>query len=96
MRSNLETALVALGKAGSGAVWLRSILIDMPYFTNFVVSVCFPCDCQIIITRVKSKVYNGKSRHIQLRLRQLIDNDVMSLYFVKWEKSTYPIEAEVA
>ena len=50
----------------------------------------------IAITRVKSKVYNGKSRHIQLSLRQLIDNDVMSLDFVKWEKSTYPIEAETS
>ena len=96
MRSNLETELVTLGKAGFGAVWFRSILIDMPHFTNSVISVCFPCDCQTTITRVKSKVYNGKSRHIQLRLRQLIDNDVMSLYFVKWEKSTNPIEAEVA
>ena len=87
---------MALEKAGSRAIWLRSILIDMPHFTNSIVSVCFPYDCQIAITRVKSKVYNGKSRHIQLRLRQLIDNDVMSLYFVKWGKSKYPIKAEIA
>ena len=94
VRSTMETELVALEKAGFGVVWLRSILIDMPYFTNSVVSVCFPYDCQTAITHVKSKVYNGKSQHIQLRLRQLIDNDVMSLDFVKWEKSTYPIQAE--
>ena len=83
MRSNVETELIALEKAGSKAIWLRSLLIDMPPFTNSVVSVYFPCDCQVAITRVKSKVYNGKSQHIQLRLRQLIDNDVMSLDFVK-------------
>ena len=94
VRSNMETELMALEKAGSKAIWLGSLLIDMPQFTNSVVSVCFPCDCQAVITRVKSKVYNGKSQHIQLRLRQLIDNDVMSLDFVKWEKSTYPIQAE--
>ena len=79
----METKLMALEKARSKAIWLRSLLIDMPPFTNFVVSVCFPYDCQAAITRVKSKVYNGKSRYIQLRLRQLIDNDVMSLDFVK-------------
>ena len=78
---------MALEKAGSKAIWLRSLLIDMPPFTNSVVSVCFPCDCQAAITRVKSKVYNGKSRHIQLRLRQLIDNDVMSLDFVRSERN---------
>ena len=83
----METKLVALEKARSKAVWLKSILIDMPHFTNSIVSVCFPCDCQTTITRVKSKVYNGKSRHIQLRLRQLIDNDVMSLNFVRSKRN---------
>ena len=92
--SNMETELVALEKAGSKAVWLRSLLIDMPQFTNSIISVCFHCDCQNVIKRVKSKVYNGKSQHIQLGLRQLIDNDVMLLIFVKWEKSTYPIEVK--
>ena len=80
---NIETELVALEKAGSGAVWFGSILIDMPHFSNSIVSFCFPCDCQTAITRVESKVYNGKSRHIQLRIRQLIDNDVVSLDFGK-------------
>ena len=83
----METKLMVLEKAGSKVIWLRSLLIDMPPFTNFVVSVCFPCDCQVAITRIKSKVYNGKSRHIQLRLRQLIDNDVMSLDFVRFERN---------
>ena len=92
----METELVALEKAESRAIWFRSILIDMPHFTNSIVSICFPYDCQIDITRVKIKVYNGKSHHIQLRLRQLIDNDIMSLDFVKLEKLTYPIEAETS
>ena len=92
----METELVALEKARSEAIWLRSLLIDMPPFSNSVVSICFPCDFQATITRVKSKLYNGKSQHIQLRLTQLINNDVISLDFMKWGKSTYPIEAEAA
>ena len=87
VRSNMETELMALKKARSKVVWLRSLLIDMPLFTNSVVFVCFPCDCQAVITRVKSKVYNGKSQHIQLRLRQLIDNDVMLLNFVRSKRN---------
>ena len=59
----------------------------MPPFTNSVVSICFPCDCQASITRVKSKVYTEKSRHIQLRLRHFIDNDVMSLDFVRSKRN---------
>ena len=57
----METELMVLEKAGSKAVWLGSLLIDMPPFTNSVVFICFPCDCQATITHVKSKVYNGKS-----------------------------------
>ena len=59
----------------------------MPPFTNSVVSICFPCDCQAAITRVKSKVYTEKNRHIQLRLRHFIDNDVMSLDFVRSKRN---------
>ena len=69
VRSNMKTKLVALKKARFKAMWLRSLLIDMPPFTNSIVSIWFPCECQDAITRVKSKVYNEKSQHIQLRLR---------------------------
>ena len=55
--------------------------------TNSIVFICFSWDCQVAITRVKRKVYNRKSQHIQLRLRQLIDNDVMSLDFVRHERN---------
>ena len=41
VRSNMETELMALEKARSKAIWLRSLLIDMPLFSNFVVFVCF-------------------------------------------------------
>jgi hypothetical protein len=71
-RSIMEVELVALEKAGSEAKWLRSLLIDLPLFTNSVPPVCIHCDCQAAIARAKSK---WKSQHIQLR--QLIDNEVI-------------------
>ena len=45
VRSNMEIELVALKKAMSKAIWLRSLLFDMPPFTNSIVFVCFPCNC---------------------------------------------------
>ena len=48
------------------------------------------CDCQAVIARAKNKIYNGKSRHIRLRhkiVRQLIENNVISMDFVRLEKN---------
>ena len=74
----------------SGLKWLRSFLVDIPLYTNSIASVCIHCDCQAAIVRAKSKIYNGKSRHIQLRhniMRQFIDNGVMSLDFVRLKRN---------
>ena len=86
----MESELVALEKAGSETEWLRSLLIDIPLYTNSVASICMRCDCQAAIARANNKIYNGKSRHIQWRnniVRQLIDNGVMSLDFVRSERN---------
>ena len=60
-RSTMESELVALEKAGSEAEWLRSLLIDIPLYTNSIASICMHYDCQAIIARAKNKIYNGKS-----------------------------------
>ena len=88
VRSNMEIELIAIEKVGYDAVWLRSLLIDIPLYTNS--SICIHCDCQAAIVRAKSKIYNGKNRHIRLRhniVRQLIDNGVMFLDFVRSERN---------
>ena len=72
------------------AEWLKSLLIDIPLYTNSIASVCIQCDCEATIAHAKSKIYNGKSRHIRLRhkiVRQLINNGVMSLDFVRSERN---------
>ena len=46
------------------------------------------CDCQDVIARARSKIYNGKSRHIRLRhsiVKQLLESGVVSLDFVRSE-----------
>ena len=89
-RSTMEVELLALKKARSKAEWLRNLLIDILPFTKSIAFICIHCDCQAAIARVKSKIYNGKSRHICLRhniVRQLIDNGVMSMDFVRLERN---------
>ena len=101
-RSTMEAELVALEKAGSEAEWLRILLVDLPLYTNPVPPVCIHCDCQVDIACVKSKIYNGKSRHIRLRyniVRQLIENGIMSLDFVRSKRNmanplTKPLASE--
>ena len=86
----MEAELVALEKTRFEAEWLRNLLIDISLFTNSIASVCIHCDCQAAIARAKSKIYNGKIRHICLRhniVRQLVDNGVMSLDFVRSERN---------
>ena len=89
-RSTMEAELVALKKAGSEVEWLKSLLVDLPLYTNLVPPICIHCDCHATIARAKSKIYNGKSRHIRLRhniVRQLIENGIMSLDFVRSKRN---------
>ena len=44
------------------------------------------CDSQATLSRVYSKSYNGKSRHISLRhniVRQLVEEDIITVDYVK-------------
>ena len=46
------------------------------------------CDSQAAIAKAKSKMFNGKNRHIRLRhniVRQLLETRVISLDFVRSE-----------
>ena len=60
----MESEVIALEKAGSEAEWFKSLLIDIPLYTNSIASICIHCDCQVAIACANNKIYNGKSRHI--------------------------------
>ena len=44
-KSTMESELVALEKVRSEAEWLRSLLINIPLYTNSIASVCIHYDC---------------------------------------------------
>ena len=52
VRSTMESKLVTLEKARSEAGWFRSLLIDIPLYTNSIVFICRHCDCQAAIAHV--------------------------------------------
>ena len=84
----MESELIALEKACSEAEWLRDLLANLPTNTHPSPNVSIHCDCQAAIARVKSKIYNGKSRHIRMRhsvVQQLLESGVVSLDFVRSE-----------
>jgi hypothetical protein len=78
----MESELVALGAAGKEAEWLRNFLIDLPIWPSPMPPISLHCDSQATSSRVYSKSYNGKSRHINLRhntVRQLLEEDMLEI-----------------
>ena len=49
------------------AEWLRNLLANIPLWTRPALSVSMRCDSQTTIAKAKSKIFNGKNRHIWLR-----------------------------
>ena len=87
-RSTMEAEFIALEKASSEAEWLRNLLADIPLWTRLASSVSIHCDSQAAIAKAKTKIFNGKNRHIRLRhniVQQLLEIGVISLEFVRSE-----------
>ncbi|RVW83859.1 Retrovirus-related Pol polyprotein from transposon TNT 1-94 [Vitis vinifera] len=64
------------------AEWLRNLLADIPLWMRPTPSVFMRCDSQTTITKAKSKIFNGKNKHIRLRhniVRELLETRVISL-----------------
>ena len=66
-RSTVEVEFIALEKASSEAKWLRNLLANIPLWTRPTSFVSMRCDSQAAIVKAKSKIFNGKNRHILLR-----------------------------
>ena len=64
------------------AEWLRNLLADIPLWMRPTPYVFMRCDSQTTIAKAKSKIFNGKNKHISLRhniVRQLLETRVISL-----------------
>ena len=63
----MEVEFIALENESSKAEWLRNFLADISLRMKPIPSVSMHCDSQATIAKAKSKIFNGKNRHIRLR-----------------------------
>ena len=87
-RSTMESKLITSEKACSETEWLRNLLANLPINIDVPLCVSIHCNCQSTIAKLKSKIYNEKSRHIHLGhniIKQLLESGVVALDYVKSE-----------
>ena len=63
-RSTMEAEFIALEKASFEVEWLRNLLANIPLWTRPAPSASMRYDSQATIAKAKSKIFNGKNKHI--------------------------------
>ncbi|KAL6348709.1 hypothetical protein AAG906_019444 [Vitis piasezkii] len=66
-RCTMEAKFITLEKTSFEVEGLRNLLADIPLWTRPTPSVSMRCDSQATIAKAKSKMFNGKNRHVRLR-----------------------------
>ena len=93
--STMKFEFIALLVVGKEVEWLRSLLFDIKLWLQSMPPISLYRDSEATMFRAYNKIYNEKSRHISLRLeyvRQLITNGVISIVYVRTNKSlVYPL-----
>ncbi|PHU02991.1 hypothetical protein BC332_28242 [Capsicum chinense] len=82
----MESKFIALDKAGEEVEWLWNFLEDISYWPKPMAPVCIHCDNQAEIGRVRSIMYNSKSRHIRRRyntIRELLSSGIITIDYAK-------------
>ena len=70
----------------SQSEFLLKKLCDFPFLSKPILPISMHCDSQVVISKVTSKNFNEKIRHLKVRhesIRNLIFYGVISLYFVR-------------
>nr|GEX61154.1 zinc finger, CCHC-type [Tanacetum cinerariifolium] len=84
--SNIKSEFLALAAVGKKAEWLRNLIHEIPIWPKPIAPITIRCDSAPTMARVYSQIYNGKSRHLDVRhsmVRELIKNGVISTEFVR-------------
>lgn len=64
---------------GNKAKWLRNILVNVPIWNKPMLVIIIYCDNQVVIFKVETENYNGKTRTVRLKynhMRGLITNGI--------------------
>ena len=65
--STMEAEFIALEKSSYEAEWLINLLSNIPLWTRPTPYVSMNRDSQAVIAKAKSKMFNGKNKHVCLR-----------------------------
>jgi len=85
-RSTMEAEIIFLDTATSEAEFLKNLLCDLSLLNKSIPPISMHCDSQVAISKVTSKNFNEKRRHLRVRhksIRNLISHSVISLDFVR-------------
>nr|GEX55448.1 hypothetical protein [Tanacetum cinerariifolium] len=88
--STMGAEFVALASCCKEAKWLRDLLINIPLWPKPMPPISVHCDSKSTLSKVYNQVYNGNSRHIGLRHRQvnqLINDGVIIVSFLRSSKN---------
>jgi hypothetical protein len=83
----MESEFIAIAAAGKEAKWLRNILFNIKLWPQPMSAISLYYDNEATMSRAYSNIYNGKSRHINIRheyIRELIINGVITIVYVKF------------
>ncbi|GJW12789.1 zinc finger, CCHC-type containing protein [Tanacetum coccineum] len=88
--STMEYEFVALSVVGKEAEWLRNLILEIPLWSKPIAPISIRCDSAATLAKAYSQMYNGKSRHLEVRhsmIRELIMNEVVSIEFVRSQQN---------
>nr|GFA45321.1 zinc finger, CCHC-type [Tanacetum cinerariifolium] len=74
--------ILALAAAGKETEWLKNLLLEISLWVKPITPISIRCDSAATLTKAYSQMYNGKSRHLDVRhnmIRELITNGVVSI-----------------
>ena len=86
----MESEFIALAAASKEAEWLKNLIYEIPLWRKPISPLSIRCDSVSTMSKAYSQVYNGKSRHIDVRhgmIRNLIMDGVISIEFVKSQQN---------
>ncbi|GJV26857.1 zinc finger, CCHC-type containing protein [Tanacetum coccineum] len=88
--STMESEFIALAVASKEEEWLRNLIHDILIWPKPIAPISIRCDSAPTMAKAYSQIYNGKSRHLDVRhsmIKELIMNGVISIDFVRSQKN---------
>ncbi|GJU59852.1 zinc finger, CCHC-type containing protein [Tanacetum coccineum] len=88
--STMEYEFIALAAAGKEVEWLKKLLLEIPLWSKPIAPISICCDSAATLAKAYSQMYNGKSRHLDIRhsmIRKLITNVVVFIEFVRSQQN---------